>query len=75
MVLVILVTFICELISYIYQIILFGLSIELLNFIKIILLEILYNTILLIILYPILQKLGNKLEKVFTEDKILTRYY
>ena len=75
MVLVVLITLICELLSYTYQIILFKLTINVLNFIKIILLEVLYNAILLIILYPLLQKLGNKLEKIFTEDKIITRYY
>ena len=73
--LVLLSTFACELISYIFQIILFGLNIELWGFIKIIIIEMLYNTILLIILYPLLQKLGVSLEKSFTENKILTRYY
>lgn len=71
----IIVTFICELISYMYQIILFGMQLQILNFIKIILIEILYNAVLLIIFYPLLQKAGNKLEKTFTQDKILTRYY
>lgn len=74
-VLVSVTTLICEIISYIYQIILFGLPIEILNFVKIILIEILYNSILLIVLYPLLKKLGNSLEKAFTKDNILTRYY
>lgn len=68
-------TFLCELISYIYQIILFGLSIEILAFVKIILIELLFNSMVIIIIYPIIEKTGIILEKIFTEDKILTKYY
>lgn len=68
-------TFLCELISYIYQIILLGLSIEILAFIKIILIELLFNSMIIIIIYPIIEKTGALLEKIFTEDKILTKYY
>lgn len=68
-------TSICELISYIYQIALFGLSIEIFTFIKIILIEVLFNSMIIIIIYPIIEKTGTVLEKIFTEDKILTKYY
>ncbi len=68
-------TFICETISYIIQMILFNLSFELLIYVKIILLEILFNTMLIIIIYPIIKKAGILLEKIFTESKTLTRYY
>lgn len=68
------VTLICETISYIIQIIVFSLSVDAV-FIKIILIEILYNTMLVIILYPIIKRAGARLEKIFTEQKILTRYY
>jgi len=68
-------TFACELISYIYQIILFDLAIEILTFIKIIAIEILFNSMIIIIIYPIIEKAGTLLERIFTEDKILTRYY
>ena len=68
-------TFACELISYIYQLILFNLSIEVLAFFKIVLIEILFNSMIIIIIYPIIQKIGIVLERIFTEDKILTRYY
>ena len=67
--------FACELISYIYQIILFNLSIEIFAFIKIMLIEILFNSMIIIIIYPIIEKLGALLERTFTEDKVLTRYY
>ena len=67
--------FVCELISYIYQIILFKLSIEIFAFIKIMLIEILFNSMIIIIIYPIIEKAGTLLERIFTEDKVLTRYY
>lgn len=67
--------FVCELISYIYQIILFKLSIEIVAFIKIMLIEILFNSMIIIIIYPIIEKAGALLERIFTEDKVLTRYY
>lgn len=68
-------TLICEIISYLIQIIVFKLSIELLPFIKIIAIETLYNTMLIIIIYPLIEKAGVLFERIFTENKILTRYY
>lgn len=68
-------TLVCEIISYIVQIILFKLSFELGAFIKIILIEIIFNSMIIIIIYPIIEKTGILLERVFKEDKILTRYY
>ncbi len=44
-------------------------------FIQTIILEILFNIILTIILYPIITKLGYRSEKIFKENKILTRYF
>jgi rod shape-determining protein MreD len=68
-------TLACELISYIYQIILFKLSIEIWLFIKLIGIEILFNAMIIIIIYPLIDKTGILLERIFTQDKILTRYY
>ena len=68
-------TLICEIISYIIQMVLFKLSFEILAFIKIILLEIIFNAMIIIIIYPVINILGVLLEKIFTENKILTRYY
>ena len=69
------VTFITELISYILQVIIFKMSFEIIPFIRIIAVEILFNTMIIIIIYPIIRKLGTILERVFTESKILTKYY
>lgn len=45
------------------------------NFIKIILVEVIFNAILTIIIYPIIMNFGYKLEENFKENKILTRYF
>ncbi len=68
-------TLVCEVISYVLQIVLFKLSFELGAFIKIVLIELLFNSMIIIIIYPIIEKAGILLERVFTENKILTRYY
>lgn len=68
-------TIICELISYLLQIIIFKLEIDLLPFIKIISIETLYNVMIIIIIYPLVIKLGELLEKTFTEKNIFTKYY
>lgn len=63
-------TFIFELIVYILNIIFCGISnIELMSFIKIVAIEIIYNAILVIILYPLFCIFGNKLETDFFENK------
>ena len=48
---------------------------NILNFIKILVVECIYNMIITIILYPLIQVLGSKLEDVYKGDKILTRYF
>ena len=67
-------TLICEIIAYIYKII-NGASIEVLTFLKIVLIEIIFNLMIIIIIYPLIRKLGEKLEQVFNEDNILTKYF
>lgn len=67
-------TLICEIVAYIYKII-NGASVEIIAFLKIILIEIIFNIMIIIIIYPLIQKLGTKLEEVFSEDKILTKYF
>ena len=68
-------TLICEIISYIIQIIVFKLLIELFSFIRIIAIETLYNTMIIIIIYPLIEKSGEILEKVFLRKNILTKYF
>ena len=68
-------TAIYEIGSYILNIVTLGSYIEVMQFIKILLVEIIYNSILTIILYPAIQTLGYKVENIFKEQKILTRYF
>lgn len=68
-------TIVCETISYLIQIIIYKLSVDLVGFLRIILIETIYNIILTIVLYPLIYKLGIILENNFSKDKILTRYY
>ena len=69
------VTALFEVGSYITNIMLSSGVIEILNFIKVLLIEMFYNVILTIILYPIIQKYGYALENVFKNPQILTRYF
>lgn len=64
-----------ELGYYIFKIFALGSNFEFLPFVKILLVEIVFNIILVIILYPLIQKAGNKLEEVFKNKKMLSRYY
>ena len=68
-------TLICELIGYLLQVIIFKLSLEILPLVKILLIEILYNSMLIIVIYPLIEKNGDILERIFTEKSILTKYY
>lgn len=68
-------TAIYEIGSYVFNVINLSAYAELGSFIKILLIEIVYNAMLTIILYPLIQKTGYKLEEIFKENKILTRYF
>ena len=48
---------------------------EIQEFAIILTIEVLFNTLLTIILYPIFQKLGYKVEEVFKAKRVLTRYF
>jgi len=75
MMMTILTTIICESINYALQIIVLGVNIEIINFMNIIFVEIIFNAIIVIILYPLIQKTGNKIEEIFTQRKSLMKYY
>ncbi len=75
MLMVITCTIIYETSIYIFSIFANEAMIEVWAFIKILLIETIYNTILVIILYPLLQKAGYYLENAFKNKNILTRYF
>ena len=72
---VIISTIIYEVGIYAFTIIKDGIEIELLSFAKILLVEILYNSLLIIIIYPLLHKLGYAIENIFKSKTIMTRYF
>ena len=68
-------TAIYEIGCYIFNIIVLNLSIEMIGFFKILLIEILYNSLITIILYSLIQNLGHALEEIYKTKNILTRYF
>lgn len=71
----IIVTILCEVINYTIQIIILGADSAFSKFMYITIIEAIYNGILVIILYPLIQKLGGKTEEIFTENKSFLKYY
>ncbi len=74
MIMVIVATFLYELGTYVLKILLYGTQLELLSFIKIILIEVIYNAMITIIIYPLIQLFGKKVEDKLFGNKIL-RYF
>lgn len=75
MLMVIIATACYEIFIYLYRgTVLFG-AVEAWEFIKILAIELLFNTLLTIILYPLMQKFGYKIEEIFKNPQILTRYF
>ncbi len=68
-------TLIYELGTYFLNSIILEFSREYLYFIKIVVLEIIYNVLLAIILYPLIQKIGYEIDRNFKKNNILTRYF
>ena len=68
-------TFIYELGAYIFNYFINSAQISIWYFAKILIIELVYNTIITIIIYPLIMKFGYKIEENFKETKILTRYF
>ena len=64
-----------EVFSYVASYVIFSINFELIYFIKILLVEVAYNVVLTVILYPAMQKFGYYIENTYTGNKILTRYF
>ena len=72
---VIVCTAVFEIGSYILSYFVYDSYIQVLPFIKILSVECIYNTLLTIILYPLIQISGNKIEEEYKGDTVLTRYF
>ncbi len=68
-------TFIYELGTYFLNSVILKFDREFLYFTKIVLIEMLYNVLLSIILYPLIQKAGYVIDRNFKKNNILTRYF
>lgn len=68
-------TIIFEIVSYFMNYILYSVNAEILSFIKILVIEIIYNILITIIIYPLMQKFGYYIENEYKGNKILTRYF
>lgn len=75
MLMVIGATIIFEVGNYVINCIILEVPVDMITFITILLIEVIYNSILTIIFYPLLQKAGYALENTFQNTKILTRYF
>ncbi len=74
-VMVIISTMVFEIGEYIISYFITKFDLEIIPFIQILLIECLYNAILTIVLYPLIQNFGNKVETEYKGNKILTRYF
>ena len=75
MVMVVVATVIFEALSYLLNYILLSTNVEIFKFIKILVIEVIYNLIITIIVYPLMQKFGYDMENEYKGNKILTRYF
>lgn len=68
-------TIIYEIGTYILSYAILNINVEILAFIQILFVETIYNVILTIIIYPIMQLTGYDIEEEYKGNKILTRYF
>lgn len=68
-------TVIYEITLYFMQYLVIGINVQILEFIKILLVEVFYNVIIIIILYPLIKFTGYEIENEVKSNKILTRYF
>ena len=68
-------TIIYEVVLYIIQYIIIETNIDIFAFIKILSIEVLYNLLLITILYPLMKFTGYEIENEIKGNKILTRYF
>lgn len=68
-------TLIFELGAYFLNSIILNFDREFFYFTKIVLIEIIYNVLLSIIIYPLIQKAGYTIDRNFKQNNILTRYF
>ena len=68
-------TIIYETGCYVFNAITSEINFEIIAFSKILAIEVIYNLLITIIIYPIMQKAGHAIEEIFKTKNILTRYF
>lgn len=68
-------TVLFEIVVYFLNYIVFSTNVEILGFLKILLVEVIFNIFITIIVYPLMQRFGYYIENEFKGNKILTRYF
>lgn len=68
-------TIVFEIIKYILSYFFISTNAEIFSFVKILIIETIYNIILTIILYPIFRKFGYYIENEYKGNTVLTRYF
>lgn len=68
-------TFLYEIGIIVFNYFINGAEIRVLYVIKTLIIELIYNSIITIIIYPLIMKLGYRIEENFKENRILTRYF
>lgn len=68
-------TVVVEVLDYLLTYMFVGINVEIFNFVKMLVIEVLFNIILTIIIYPLIQKFGYDIENEYKGNKILTRYF
>lgn len=68
-------TVIFEVVTYFMNYVLYSINMEILSFVIILVYEVIYNILITIIIYPLIQKFGYYIENEYKGNKILTRYF
>lgn len=68
-------TAIYEIGIYLLRFAIVGFDLEIMAAVKIILIEIVYNVLISIIIYPLMQKAGYAIDRIFKRNNMLTRYF
>ena len=68
-------TVVYEVIVYFANYFVLGTSIEIWSFIRILIIEVIFNLFITIIIYPLFQKFGYYIENEFKGNRILTKYF
>ena len=68
-------TIVYELGYYILNVAIVGYDFEWFSFMRIVIFEVIYNVLITILLYPLIQHLGYKVDRNFKRNNILTRYF